>query len=117
MQWHGLEPPVGSGERAVALSFYLALMTGACLELIEGEGPTIVEGPFARNAEFVAMLKAITNRPVSTSEAATGTSIGAALLFNTDQTLPIPTGATKSYVGGEFSAYVDRWKTAVQSQK
>ena len=117
MQWHGLEPPVGSGERAVALSFYLALMTGACLELIEGEGPTIVEGPFARNAEFVAMLKAITNRPVSTSEAATGTSIGAALLFNTDQTLPIPTGATKSYVGGEFSAYVDPWKTAVQSQK
>ncbi|SOH95656.1 Sugar (pentulose or hexulose) kinase [Monaibacterium marinum] len=114
MQWLEEEPPVGSGQRSVALSFYLALMTGTCLELLKGEGSTIVEGPFARNAEFVAMLRAITNRPVITSEAATGTSIGAALLFNTDQTLSIPTDTVISEVGEEFSAYIDRWRTSVQ---
>lgn len=114
MQWLEKEPPVGSGQRAVALSFYLALMTGTCLDLLKGEGPTIVEGPFARNAEFVAMLKAITNRPIVTSEAATGTSIGAALLFNTDQTLPPPADAVTSDVGKEFTAYIDRWRTSVR---
>ncbi|OUU29013.1 MAG: carbohydrate kinase [Candidatus Endolissoclinum sp. TMED37] len=115
MEWLDREPPVGSGQRAVALSFYLALMTGTCLDLIEARGPTIVEGPFARNAEFIAMLKAITDRPVVTSEAATGTSIGAALLFNTDQTLPIPADAVNSEVGKEFSAFMDRWRTSVRS--
>ena len=35
------------GERAVAVSWYLALMTAVCLESIGADGPIVVEGPFA----------------------------------------------------------------------
>ena len=85
MQWHGVEPDVGSGKRSAALSFYLALMTGTCLNLVGGAGPTIVEGPFARNPEYLAMLQAVTTRAVLTNAAVTGTSIGAAMLFGDDE--------------------------------
>ena len=85
MQWHGVEPDVGRGKRSAALSFYLALMTGTCLNLVGGAGPTIVEGPFARNPEYLAMLQAVTTRAVLTNAAVTGTSIGAAMLFGDDE--------------------------------
>jgi len=84
MQWHGGEPPVATGQRSAALSFYLALMTGTCLNLVGGAGPTIVEGPFARNPEYLAMLHAVSARPVFTNSALTGTSIGAAMLLGGD---------------------------------
>ena len=81
MPRHGSTPKaINAGQRFAAISFYLALMTATCLELIGGDGPTIVEGPFARNRLFIRMLAAATARPVVASEAATGTSIGAALL-------------------------------------
>jgi sugar (pentulose or hexulose) kinase len=116
MQWLGDEPPIGSGQRAVALSFYLALMTGTCLELIKGAGPTIVEGPFARNAQYIAMLKAVTDRSVFTSEAVTGTSIGAALLFDHEQTSPIMTGSKIEGVAESMSTYVELWKASAQRE-
>ncbi len=81
MGWHGPQPAEGSGLRAAALSFYLAMMTDTCLRLTGAEGLTIVEGPFAQNAEYLAMLEAATGRAVSHSPSSTGTSIGAALLF------------------------------------
>ncbi len=75
------EEPGSAGERRVAVSFYLAMMTATCLELIGGDGPTVVEGPFAKNRLFLRMLAAATGRPVVTEgKASTGTSLGAALL-------------------------------------
>lgn len=69
------------GETAAAASFYLAMMTATCLDLIGAQGPAIVEGPFAANRLFTGMLAAATGRPVlaGTGEG-TGTSVGAALL-------------------------------------
>ena len=85
-------------------------MTGTCLDLIAGAGPTIVEGPFARNAHYIAMLHAVTQRPVMTSAAATGTSIGAALLFGHNQTAPIA-GVSKAISKvGDHDDYAKRWK-------
>lgn len=78
-QWRSTDD-LSSGQRFAAISFYLALMTATCLELIGGDGPTTVEGPFARNPLFIRMLAAATGRPVVASETSTGTSIGAALL-------------------------------------
>ncbi|TGR94919.1 carbohydrate kinase, partial [Mesorhizobium sp. M2E.F.Ca.ET.209.01.1.1] len=78
-QWVNAES-LSPGQRFAAISFYLALMTSTCLELIGGDGPTTVEGPFARNPLFINMLAAATERPVVASETSTGTSIGAALL-------------------------------------
>lgn len=80
-RWIGPEPALGSGNRAVAVSYYLGLMTAHCLGLIGAAGPVIVEGAFARNRDCLAMLAAATGRPVMASASATGTSLGAALLF------------------------------------
>ena len=81
MRWLGAEPAYGSGARSVALSYYLALTTQTCLDLTAATGPIIVEGPFAQNASYLAMLGASTGRPVLKNQSVTGTSIGAALLF------------------------------------
>ncbi|WBU60599.1 FGGY-family carbohydrate kinase [Paracoccus albus] len=78
MEWRGA--PANEGQRIVALSWYLALMTDLCLRLIGARGPTIVEGPFGRNPDYLAMLSALRPQGVEIAQSATGTSTGAALL-------------------------------------
>ncbi len=73
--------PQTDGQRIYALSLYLALMAGTCLDLIGAKGPVIVEGPFARNVDFLSMLSALCEGGVETAASATGTSTGAALLL------------------------------------
>lgn len=73
--------PATEGERAVALGFYLALMTAECLDQIGAQGPVLVEGPFAANPWFLSMLAAAGGRPVLPSSARTGTAVGTAMLF------------------------------------
>ena len=55
----GLTP----GERLLAVSWYLALMSATCLDLIGADGDTIVEGPFAANGAYLDMLTVATGRP------------------------------------------------------
>jgi sugar (pentulose or hexulose) kinase len=112
MRWTPCEPAVGSGARSAALSFYLALMTDTCLKLTGAQGPTIIEGPVARNIEFAAMLATSTGRDVLISEAATGTSIGAALLFDSNAKLAEPVLAQSIYAPSELRSYADRWRSA-----
>jgi sugar (pentulose or hexulose) kinase len=79
--WIGDEAELTPGQRFAAVSLYLAMMSAICLELTGAAGPTIVEGPFAKNPIFGAMLSVATGREVlASSGSATGTSIGAALL-------------------------------------
>ncbi|WP_435170539.1 FGGY-family carbohydrate kinase [Falsirhodobacter sp. 1013] len=78
--------PATQGQRMVALGHYLALMTKTCLDRIGARGPAIVEGPFARNRDYLSMLAAV-HGEVEIATSATGTSIGAALLF-ADRTTP-----------------------------
>jgi sugar (pentulose or hexulose) kinase len=115
MSWSGKKPDVGTGRRSVALSFYLAMMTNTCLRLTGAAGPTIVEGPFARNAEFIAMLGAATGRPVLTSDAETGTSIGAALLMGKSARLAAPVQALGSTDLPAYDTYACRWRSIVES--
>jgi sugar (pentulose or hexulose) kinase len=79
-RWLGGEPPADSGARTAAASFHAALVTATCLDLAGHDGPIVVEGPFARNPAFCAMLAAATGAAVVPSADATGTSHGAALL-------------------------------------
>ena len=77
--WAGRAP--AAYERFLTASFYLALMTATCLDLIGADGDIVVEGPFADNEAYQAMLTAATRRPVfSQATQSTGTSLGAALL-------------------------------------
>ncbi|MFZ2103641.1 MAG: FGGY-family carbohydrate kinase [Oricola sp.] len=77
--WSVDETSLTGGQRFVAVSCYLALMTATGLDMIGAEGETVVEGPFADNRVYRDMLAAATGRRV-TAVAGTGTSIGAALL-------------------------------------
>ncbi|WP_128255445.1 FGGY-family carbohydrate kinase [Falsirhodobacter deserti] len=86
MRW--INEPSAQGERMVALGHYLALVTKTCLDLIGSRGPAIVEGPFARNPDYLDMLAAIHDAGVEVAASATGTSVGAALLFAEDATPP-----------------------------
>ena len=79
--WVGDETALTPSERFAAVSLYLAMMSATCLELTGAAGPIVVEGPFAKNRVFGAMLSVATGREVlASSGSATGTSIGAALL-------------------------------------
>jgi sugar (pentulose or hexulose) kinase len=81
MQWIGAGP---EGQRQVVISFYLAMMTATCLNLVGAQGGIILEGPFAKNILFCKMLQAATGRAVLLNEkGSTGTTIGAALLLST----------------------------------
>ena len=108
-RWIG--EPVGP-ERAIAVSFYLALMTATCLELIGADGQTIIEGPFALNGHYCGMLQAATGRPVLPQAGqATGTSIGAALLASAAPQAPAHDAARTDAPAG-WRRYADAWTTA-----
>lgn len=78
--WAGEQSPSNSGETAVAATLYLALMTETCLGLAAAQGPTVIEGPMAKNRLYCQALSALTGRAVVPSGGTTGTSAGAALL-------------------------------------
>jgi sugar (pentulose or hexulose) kinase len=105
------EPRLAPGERAAAVSFYLALMTATCLELIGAEGPTVLEGPFTANAAYRRMLAAATGRPVLRSDAgSTGTSLGAALLALADATLPPAAPEPPDPAAARLAPYAAAWR-------
>jgi sugar (pentulose or hexulose) kinase len=111
MQWTG--SPAAAGERSVAASFYLALMTTTCLNLIGAAGDTIVEGPFASNELFLDMLAAATGRAVVAQTAqATGTSIGAAMLFQSSQ-IPYAAAPRRVHADADWIRYAMRWRSAL----
>ncbi|OIQ26101.1 MAG: carbohydrate kinase [Alphaproteobacteria bacterium MedPE-SWcel] len=110
MRWHGPPPASGTGQRSVALAYYLALMTDSCLALTGAAGPTIVEGPFAQNPHFLAMLAAATGRPVLQSQTTTGTSIGAALLYGGSDALPSSLPTPTQGTATSLATYAAKWK-------
>lgn len=71
-----------SAERSAMASLYLALNSTFALGICGTGTYIIVEGPLARNQVYLATLQQLTGVPVSASADATGTSLGAALLFN-----------------------------------
>lgn len=110
-RWLGTEPR--AGQRHVAVSFYLALMAATCLDLVGARGPAVVEGPFASNEPFLAMLAAATGRPVVAGEGAgTGTSIGAALLVRNEGRAKTTGRPDAGPAPRAMRRYADAWRAA-----
>ena len=103
-------PPATPGARLLALAWYLALMTETCLGLIGAEGPVIVEGPFAANPDYLEMLAALRPGGVETAASATGTSIGAALLFLPEASPPATAKVPPGPAAAALRGYADRWR-------
>ena len=101
-----------AGERTAAASLYLALVTRACLDLCGLGREVIVEGPLARNALFGQALARLTGVPVRASGDATGTSLGASMLFGTGNDGVASAEAAEPLAVPGFDAYVARWRAA-----
>lgn len=107
MRWT-VEPQT-EGQRMVALSNYLALMTHTGLEMIGAKGPCVVEGPFARNVDYLNMLATFCPDGVEPKTSATGTSIGTALLFGQTAPMSVPTQRPSGDI--RQSKYAREWNS------
>lgn len=104
--------PQTSGERDYALSLYLALMTNHCLGLIGARDPIVVEGPFAKNGDYIDALALLRGQPIQLSKSATGTSIGAAMLLGSyDSHVSLETRPMTD--NADLKAYFETWKTSL----
>ena len=104
-----LSEPQGA-QRMLALSYYLALMSKTCLDLIEASGPVIIEGPFARNADYLEMLAALWPAGVEVAASATGTSVGAALLAHPRRPAPQSRQIAPPSDAARLHAYAATWQ-------
>lgn len=105
------------GERFAVVSFYLAMMTATCLDLIGARGDIVVEGPFGANRLFTEMLATAAGRDVVEAKGSTGTSVGAALLCAAAGSPSIPQKAgTRVAPNGGWAGYARRWSDAVRSR-
>ena len=96
-------------ERTAAASLYLALTSAACLKLCGLGREVILEGPLSRNALYGAALAALTNVPVLASGDATGTSLGASLLFGAGPVPAAPATHRTALADMGFAQYARRW--------
>ncbi|WP_306141502.1 FGGY-family carbohydrate kinase [Roseibium sp. MMSF_3412] len=118
--WSTDERALSDAERYTAASFYLALVTSRCLELIGAQGPTIVEGPFAKNSLFMKMLETATGRVAESSKVSTtGTGLGAALLVSDTLKNPVEPPDTRAACRPDpsFLAYARSWFQKVDAKR
>jgi sugar (pentulose or hexulose) kinase len=111
-RWTVEPDTLSAGQRTAAVSLYLALVTEACLGLCGLGREIIIEGPLARNTLFAAALGRLTGAKVSASGDATGTSLGASMLFGG------PAGSSSGTAIApldhpELDAYAERWRAAI----
>ncbi|MCR6673306.1 FGGY-family carbohydrate kinase [Devosia ginsengisoli] len=106
------QEPVMAAERSAAASLYLALMTRACLDLCGLGREIIIEGPLARNALFGQALARLAGVPVSASGDATGTSLGASMLFGAGEGHAAAGAPIVPLDVPGFDAYAQRWRDA-----
>lgn len=106
--------PATEGQQMAALAWYLALMTRTCLDLAGAAGPVIVEGPFARNPDYLDMLAVLSPEGVATAASATGTSTGAAMLCLPDAQAP-ETRPWPRPEGEALAEYARAWRAACQT--
>jgi sugar (pentulose or hexulose) kinase len=113
-EWRGAVG-LSRGEKHAAVSFYLALMTWLCLDLIGADGPIVTEGPFAHDGRYLRMLAAATGRAVIANiSGGTGTHLGAALLTAPMPSAPLgPAEAAVTNEAPEWRAYAAAWRSAL----
>ena len=99
-------------ERTGAVSLYLALVTEACLGLCGLGTEIVIEGPLARNLLFAEALSGLTGVKVSVSGDATGTSLGASMLFGGAVT-NAPAQTVVALADPGFDTYASSWRSRI----
>ncbi len=109
------EPIIGNEERVALAALYCALMVSEQLDAVSSRHDVIVDGPFAKNAVFLAVLAALQpGQRVLASDLRDGTAAGAAFLaMMVDGRLPQValkvTAVTAAEIDG-LLAYRDVWR-------
>lgn len=111
-RWTVAPETLSAGQRTAAVSLYLALVTEACLGLCGLGREIVIEGPLARNTLFAAALGRLTGATVSASGDATGTSLGASMLFGGPAGSSAGTAIAPLDHPG-FDAYAKRWRASI----
>ncbi|KFC71181.1 Xylulose kinase [Devosia sp. LC5] len=97
------------GERSAVVALYLALVTRQCLDLSGLGREIVIEGPLARNKLFGQALSTLAGVPVTASGDATGTSLGAAMLFGEQDGAAKPGVLLEPLAVDGFDAYAGSW--------
>ena len=98
-----------AAQKQIAASYYLAMMTASCLNLIKAQGDIIVEGPLAENNFYLQMLSAATGRAIKLSrDIGTGTTLGAAHLASSRTIAGVYRNFT-SAADGKGEIYATAW--------
>jgi sugar (pentulose or hexulose) kinase len=114
-RWTADPETLTAGQRTAAASLYLALMARTCLDLC-GLGRRItLEGPLARNRLFGQALAALAGVPVLASGDATGTSLGASLLFGGTIAPTVGSPPFEPLQVDGLDTYVARWRQRTQA--
>ena len=112
-KWIGDEKALNLAQRGAVVALYLALMSGQCLTLAGCGKTIIVEGPLAKNARYLSVLSALTGKSVHSSKDATGTSVGASMLFESTMAAFELSGAVVPYENSQLSEYNKSWLSQV----
>lgn len=117
----GATGQLDAGQRTALASIYLALNSTVALGICGTGTRIIVEGPLARNQLYLGILRYLTGIPVSASDDATGTSLGAAMLFNNvGRELKIGESSYKSVdpiLLNGLTSYAERWRKLAEHPK
>ncbi|MFQ5700002.1 MAG: sugar kinase, partial [Myxococcota bacterium] len=112
----GIGSPDGR-QRAALAALYAALVTDLCLDLVGARGQVIVEGRFARDEAYCAVLAALRrSQEVLVSADETGTLAGAALLARWPELGPAPElrpVRLEPRISQALHAHRARWRTRV----
>ncbi len=111
-RWTNL--PETSGQRAYALSLYLALMTQHCLSLVGAQDPVVIEGPFAQNADYLEALAQLRSSSVQISSSTTGTAIGAAMMLSGEMQPKVAFVHPEGVASG-FAKYATAWNDCARA--
>jgi sugar (pentulose or hexulose) kinase len=125
--FHGMEgrvvgpsPPTGV-ERSALAAVYCALVTDHCLGLLDARGDVIVEGRFASNRAYCAVLAGLRpGQDVWASADQTGTVGGAALLAGLPDRVRAGSASldrVPSLATPGLAAYRDRWRNALPPER
>ena len=112
-RWTVAPDSLTPGERTAAASLYLASVTRACLDLCGLGREIIIEGPLARNALFGQALARLSGVPVRASGDATGTSLGASMLFGAGEGHAATGEEAEPLDVAGFDVYAARWRAEI----
>lgn len=116
-RWVGPAASLSAAERTAAADLYLALVTRTCLRLVRSGGPVVIEGPLARNRTFCGLLAAVQDGPVHASPDATGTTLGATMLFGLDGGVGAEPGpVVPPLIVSGLTAYAARWQALAEGR-